>query len=148
MCLKLHSLYKTECRCPEPSITAESQISPIISSARPNLLVVEDDHTQQAMIARYVSICGRARHDFAFTGEEAIVKIYKHRDQNAILLTDYSLGKMLTGADLVWVAKKAAFKKVVGMSSEQENSSTFMLAGADGFLLKPVTLHDIETLIE
>ncbi|MFQ6605511.1 MAG: response regulator [Fidelibacterota bacterium] len=114
------------------------------------VLIVDDDVAMVNYLGIMLSRLG-FKYDSASSGYDAIEYLKEHHPD--IMLIDISLEEVMSGLDLVEILNKddrtkEIYKVAVSAHVDDESSKTYIKAGFDACLKKPLSFQDLNDLVK
>ena len=130
------------------AVPGEEDVGPL-PSLRGRVLVVEDDRTNQRVIALYLKRLG-VDHELAEDGEQAVTLAVEH-EWDAVLM-DCQLPGMdgLEATRLIRARRRDRRPPIIALTANvrTDNREACLAAGMDHFLTKPVRLRELAATLE
>ena len=113
-----------------------------------NILVVEDEAIIGMALAADLEDMGYDRVELAGSGEEALEII--NQETFDLVLMDIQLGGKMDGIETLKKIREIANPRVVFITGNSEKGTFNKLKGmdADGFLVKPINIKDLQVLLD
>ena len=129
--------------------TTTAILFPVVRCLCPKILVVDDDMFNVISLQEILKIMG-FESDYAANGRDAISKVHERNErrccefcqQYKLILMD-SMMPIMTGVDATKILRQCEIDvKIIGCSGDNDFEK-FRIAGADGFLKKPIERKEL-----